>query len=154
MLRVVIASLHLIALGLGMGAVLTRGNTLREPVTTPSLRRAFKADSLWGAAALLWIATGLWRLLGGLEKPAGYYLANHLFFMKMALFVLILVLESWPMLTLIRWRLALRGAATPESFAHPATARRIAMLSHIEALLLVLMVFAAAAMARGYGLVG
>ncbi len=34
MLRVALAALHLIALGLGLGAVLTRGNALREPVSS------------------------------------------------------------------------------------------------------------------------
>ena len=70
MLRVVLAALHLIALGLGLGAVLTRGNALREPVSSGSLRRALRADTLWGVAAGLWLATGLWRLFGATEKTA------------------------------------------------------------------------------------
>lgn len=151
MLRIVVASLHLIALGLGLGAVLTRGNALREPVTAGSFQRALRADNLWGGAALLWLVTGLWRAFGGLEKGSEYYLANHFFLTKMALFALVFVLEAWPMVTLIRWRLASARGASPETFVAPAKAQRIAIVSHTEALLVVLMVFAAAAMARGYG---
>ena len=151
MLRVIVAAFHLLALGLGLGAVLTRGNVLREPLTPQSLQRAFSADTFWGVAALLWVVTGLWRF-ARLEKGTEYYLANHFFLAKMSLFVLILVLEVWPMVVLIRWRIGLRKGGGVADFALPGVARRIATISHVEALLVVLMVFAAAAMARGYGL--
>ena len=151
MLRVVVAAFHLLALGLGLGAVLTRGNALREPLTPQSLQRAFSADTLWGIAAFLWVLTGLWRLTR-LEKGTEYYFANHFFLAKMSLFVLILVLEVWPMVVLIRWRIGLRKGQSLADFAPPGLAKRIATISHVEALLVVLMVFFAAAMARGYGL--
>jgi putative membrane protein len=153
MLRVIVAGFHLLALGLGLGAVLTRGNVLREPVTAPSLQRAFSADSLWGIAAALWVLTGVWRM-AKLEKGPDYYLANHFFLAKMALFVVILLLEAWPMIVLIRWRISLRRGLNVQDFALPAIAKRIAMISHAEALLVVLMIFFAAAMARGYGYSG
>lgn len=152
MLRITMAALHLLALGLGMGAVLTRGNTLREPLTNESLRRTFRADNLWGFAALLWLVTGLWRVLGGLEKAREYYMMNAVFGLKMALFALLLMLEVWPIVVLMKWRRQIRMGHSPGVFASVATAKRVAMLSHIEALLLVLMIFAAVTMARGYGL--
>jgi len=151
MLRVVLAAFHLVALGIGLGAVITRGNALREPVTTGSLQRALRADALWGIAFALWLITGLWRLIGETEKTLAYYTHNTLFLTKMALLVLILALEIWPMLTLIQWRRALgRGTLLKEAVT-PVTARRIATISHLQALLAVLMVFAAAGMARGFG---
>lgn len=76
MLRLTLAAVHLIALGLGLGAVLARGTALRETPTRDSLRRPFRADTLWGIAAALWISTGLWRVLGETEKTAGFYFAN------------------------------------------------------------------------------
>jgi putative membrane protein len=152
MFRLLMAGLHLLALGLGMGAVLTRGNTLREPLTLDSLRRTFRADTLWAVAALLWVVTGLWRMLGGLEKAREYYEMNHIFMLKMGLFVLLLALEAWPMITLIRWRREVRRGQSPAMFAPVSKARRIATLSHVQALILVLMIFAAVSMARGYGL--
>jgi putative membrane protein len=152
MLRVTLAALHLIALGLGMGAVLGRGNSLLEPVTAGSVQRALRADALWGIAAGLWLVTGAWRLAAGLEKPTGFYTHNHFFFAKMGCFALILVLEVWPMLTLMRWRRALRRSHLMKDIVAPSLARRIAMISHTEALLVLLMVIFATAMARGYGL--
>ena len=105
MLRVALAALHLLALGIGLGAVWARARALGErPLDVSAARRAFAADTWWGVAAGLWIATGLWRLLAGTEKATSYYLHNHVFFAKMGCLALILVLELWPMTTLIRWR--------------------------------------------------
>ena len=151
MLRIALAALHLIALGVGLGAVLARGTALREAPSAGSLRRAFRADTVWGIAAGLWIATGLWRLLAGTEKAPEYYYSNVNFHAKMGLLVLVLALEVWPMVTLIRWRRALARGESAGDVEAAAPARRIAMISHVEALLVVLMVFAATAMARGYG---
>ena len=150
MLRLVLASLHLLALGIGLGAVWARARGLREPIDRASLRRAFAADGWWGFAAALWISTGLWRLIAATEKPTTYYMHNHVFFMKMGFLLLILLLEIWPMVTLIRWRAASRrGSLVPERLADKA--RHIRSISYFQALLVVCMVVAAAAMARGYG---
>jgi putative membrane protein len=70
----------------------------------------------------------------------------------MACLVLILALEIWPMLVLMGWRRALQRSKLMKDVVVPTTARRIAMISHTEALLVLLMVIAATAMARGYGL--
>ena len=151
MLRLLLASLHILALGIGLGAVWVRARALRGAIDRFSLQRAFTADTLWGVAALIWIGTGLWRLFGETEKTIAYYMTNHVFFMKMGFFVLILVLEIWPMATLMRWRVAAARGGSAESAANPAAARRIAAVSYIEAALVVAMVFVAVAMARGYG---
>jgi putative membrane protein len=141
----------LLALGIGLGAVRARAAALRAPTGDDALRRAFRADSTWGLAAVLWIATGLWRLLGATEKSTGYYLGNHIFLTKMGLLLAILALEVWPMAMLIRWRGALGRGGLPEAVAPREKARRIAIISDVQAALVVLMVFAAVAMARGYG---
>lgn len=142
------ASLHLLALGIGLGAVWARGRALRSSLDAGTLRQVFYADTLWGLAAVLWISTGLWRLLAGLEKGTGYYLQNHIFLTKMALLALVLLLEIRPMITLIRWRRAAARREAPDTSAAPMLAR----ISFVQAGLIVLMVFAAAAMARGMGM--
>jgi putative membrane protein len=109
--------------------------------------RAFRADTLWALAAVLWIATGLWRLFGGLEKGTAYYFGNDAFWTKMGLLVLVLLLEIVPMVTLIRWR-------AQDRRGEPIDTSRAALLVRIsvfQAILVVLMVFAATAMARGIG---
>jgi len=146
-LRWMLATLHLLALGVGLGAVWARGVNLRTALTAQDLRRVFRADNAWGFAALLWLGTGVWRLLAGLEKSTEYYLHNHVFLTKMGLFLLIFALEISPMLTLIRWR-RLTAAGQP---VDTGGARRMATISFVQAGLVVLMVFAATAMARGIG---
>ena len=101
--------------------------------------------SIWGIAALLWIGTGLWRAFGGLEKGADYYVAQPAFHLKMGLLILILLLEAWPMVTLIQWRIQ-SGKGRSLNTGRAGT---FAAISYFQALLVVLMVFAATAMARG-----
>jgi putative membrane protein len=150
MLRITLASLHLLALGIGFGAVWERAVTLSEPLDLPTMQRAFRADSWWGIAAVLWIGTGLWRLLGATEKSTAYYMQNHVFFAKMGFLVLILALEIWPMVTLIRWRL-IAGRRAVAWHPSPIAAKRIALISYIEMGLIVCMIVTAVMMARGIG---
>lgn len=147
MLRWVLAALHLVALGIGLAAVWTRGTGLKAQLDGFGLRRVFRADMAWGVAALLWISTGLWRLLAGLEKPTTYYLHNHVFLTKMALLLVVLLLEIRPMITLTRWRRRL-GRGEP---IDTSTASGLARTSFVQAWLVVLMLFAATATARGIG---
>ncbi len=160
MLRLILAWLHLLALGVGLWAVLARGEALkqaaREMPGAEALRRAFKADAHWGAAAVLWVVTGLWRYLGSTEKSTDYYNANHIFLTKMALFVVVVLLEIRPMMTLIRWRRALdrAGGARPTAdggVVDAATARKIATTSYVQGAIVTIMILTAVAMARGYG---
>ena len=63
----------------------------------------------------------------------------------MALLGTILLLEIWPMVTLISWRILIQRGATFDTQA----AQAFACISEIQAVLVVLMVFAATALARG-----
>lgn len=143
----ILAALHLLALGIGLGAVIMRARGLSSSLDTDDLQRVFWADTMWGVAALIWIVTGLYRAFGGIEKGSAYYLHNWVFALKMGLLILILILEVRPMTTLIQWRIRLRRSQT----LNLAPAQGIATVSWIQAGLVVLMVFAATAMARGYG---
>ena len=101
----------------------------------------------WGIAALLWVSTGLARAFAGLEKGSAYYLSNDAFLLKMTLLGLVLLLEIWPMVTLIRWRIQLARGETIDT--QPAS--RFALITTAQTILVIAMVFAAAAMARGIG---
>jgi putative membrane protein len=94
------------------------------------------------------VSTGLMRAFGGLEKGTPYYLGNPVFWHKMTLFAVILLLELWPMAVLIRWRIATARGVTPDM----SRARTFHLISVLQTVLLVLMIFAATAMARGVGL--
>ena len=147
-LRIALTTLHLLALGIGMGAVRTRAASLRGSLDIAAIRRAFAADTRWGIAAAIWISTGLWRLLASTEKSTEYYMTNRFFMWKMGLLALILVLEIRPMLTLIKWRRAAsKGELHIDAIA--TDARRIAAVSNIQSVLVAVMVALAVLMARG-----
>jgi putative membrane protein len=145
--RWLFAAFHLLALGIGLGAVWARGRALGGPLDAAGLRRVFYADAWWGLAAVLWIGTGLVRLFGGFEKGTTYYFHNHAFWTKMSLLGLILILEVTPMLAFVRWR-TIVGRGEP---VDTRDAGRFARISYLQAGLVALMVLAATAMARGYG---
>ncbi|WP_433766700.1 DUF2214 family protein [Pseudomonas putida] len=141
-----LAALHLLAFGLGFWAVLTRGTNFRRFATgVGEARSVLIADNLWGISALILLVTGGMRAFGGYEKGTDYYLHQPLFHLKMTFFVLILLLEVAPMVTLIKWRVALARGAVIDT----GRATLFARISHVEALLVLLMVIAATGMARG-----
>lgn len=102
-----LAAIHLLAFALGFWAVLSRGTAFRRLATgVGEARNVLIADNLWGISAVLLLVTGGMRAFAGYEKGADYYLHQPLFHLKMTLFVLILLLEVAPMVTLIKWRIA------------------------------------------------
>jgi putative membrane protein len=148
MASAIVSSLHLLALALGLPGVYLRGRALRGPLDGPGLARLFAADTVWGAAAVLWVATGLLRAFGGLEKGSQFYLSSPLFWVKMALLLLIVALEVWPMVTFIRWRIARGRGQTPDT----TRAGALSAINRVQVVLVVVMVFVASLMARGFGL--
>jgi putative membrane protein len=144
----IVSALHVLALAIGLPAVFLRGRALKGRLDVDGLRRLFAADTAWGLAALLWVVTGLLRAFAGLEKGTAYYLASPLFWLKMALFVAIVALELWPMATFIRWRREQKQGVAPDT----SRAATFFQISHVQLALVVLMVFVASFMARGFGL--
>ncbi|WKV85566.1 DUF2214 family protein [Pseudomonas sp. B24_DOA] len=142
----ILAAVHLFAFALAFWAVLTRGTALSQlSAGTGEVKRVLLADNLWGLSALTLLITGAMRAFGGYEKGSDYYLHQPLFHLKMTLFVLILLIELAPMITLIKWRIASsRGVALDSG-----RAKLYARISHVEALLLIMIMVAATGMARG-----
>jgi len=148
MTSAIVSALHVLALALGLPSVYLRGRALKGPLDRDGLRRLLAADTVWGIAAGLWIATGLLRAFGGLEKGSQFYLQSPLFWTKMALFATVIILEIWPMVTFIGWRGALRRGETPDT----SRARALYLVNHVEMGLVVLIVFVASFMARSFGM--
>jgi putative membrane protein len=148
MASAVVSALHVLALALGLSSVYLRGRALKGRLDREGMRQLFAADTVWGIAAVVWVVTGLLRAFAGLEKGSQFYLASPLFWTKMALFVAVLLLETSPMATFMRWRMQLRRGQTPDT----SRARALYILNHVEMALVVLIVFVASFMARGFGI--
>jgi putative membrane protein len=144
----IVSALHLLALAMGLPAVVLRGRALKRSLDAEGIRRVLAADNIWGIAALLWIVTGALRAFAGLEKGTTFYLHSNLFWTKMALFAAVIVLELWPMATFIRWRIQQGRGRPPDT----SSVRALYVINHIEMVLVVVIVFVASFMARGFGM--
>ena len=92
---------------------------------------------------------GVCRVIWG-AKGYEYYLANHIFWTKMALFLIVGLLSIRPTFRYLAWRRQLRADA---AFA-PAASEVARMRAYLwaEAAFFLAIPVAAAAMARGYGM--
>ena len=146
-----LSTLHLLALAIGLPGVFLRGRALAKlQADSAALAPVFRADGAWGVAALLWLATGLTRAFGPFEKGPGYYVHNHVFLLKMGLFAAVVLLELYPMVTLIRWRVAVAKQRAIDLSTVPLLRR----LNALELGLTLIIPFAASMMARGIGFAG
>lgn len=147
MLAAILSALHVLTLGIGLGAIFARGRALRAVAAgdARAIPGVLFADTFWGVAAGLWIVTGLARVFGGIEKSPDFYLHNGFFWLKMGLFGLVFALEIAPIAAFIGWRVALRKGATIDT----RVAARFVYINDIETALVIAIPFVAAAMARG-----
>jgi putative membrane protein len=153
-LRAALSALHVLAIAIGFAGLFVRGQKLRElrkDGGNAKIRAALlRADDAWGVAAVLWIVTGLVRAFAGLEKTPAFYTRNGFFWVKMALFGLVFVLEIRPMVTFIKWRIAKRRGETAVSAAFAASPLDVFVrLNDVEVVLILVIPFVAALMARG-----
>lgn len=119
---------------------------LRQTLTLENARRLLAVDGIYGAAA------GAVLIIGGLrvyffEKGWHYYLTNHAFLTKMAIFVIVGALSAIPTIEFMRWRKATAAGQVPQ--ADGAKILRLRKIVHWELTGLMLMMFFAAWMARG-----
>jgi putative membrane protein len=139
-----LSAIHVLTLALGLGAVYLRGRALSQPLDDEGWRRLLAADNAWGAAAGLWIASGLARVFFGGKEPS-FYWRNGFFWVKLAVFAIVFVLELRPMMTFVRVRAARKQHVPLPSFSIDDYRR----INTIELALVVTIVVVATFMARG-----
>jgi murein DD-endopeptidase MepM/ murein hydrolase activator NlpD/uncharacterized membrane protein len=147
-LGIVLSWLHLLALAVGLGGVWARAraldDSLRNPEDPRAIRRALVGNGWWGLAILVWLATGMWRLLAATDQPLSFHVASSAFAVKMGILLVALALEIWPTAVLVRWW---RKRADPD----PRDVGRIEIISYVQCALVAGMVLAATISARGLG---
>lgn len=142
-LSALLSALHVLGIALGLGALYARARAAGRG----DLATTLSADNWWGLSALLVIPTGLIRAFGPVEKGSAYYLAHDLFVVKLAMVGLLLCLELPVMITLVRWRVQ-------QARGREVDAGRLGvfgLISRAQLLLLLLIPFVAAMVARGLG---
>jgi putative membrane protein len=107
------AWLHLLAIGLGAGLLLAEYWLCRRPLDRLQVRLLGQVDLGYQLALIGSLATGLGRALY-FGQAADYYLSNRLFWLKIAIFVMIAIVAIAPSLQYLRWN---REARTAPAFA-------------------------------------
>lgn len=107
----VFAWLHLLAIGVGAGLLLAEYWLCRRMPDRIQVRLLGQVDMGYQLALIGSLATGLARALYyGQDVP--FYLANRLFWLKIAIFFMIVVVAIAPTLQYIRWNREARTAPT------------------------------------------
>lgn len=116
-----------------------------------SARRIQIFDLAFGIAAGVILVIGFLRVFY-FDKGADYYFHSAPFIAKMALFVIVGLLSIYPTLAFLSWGKLLKQGQVP--VLEPAQRRRLRTFIHMELTGTVLMMLAAALMARGIGYFG
>jgi putative membrane protein len=114
-------------------------------LTVEEARRIQRVDLWYGISAGLLVTVGLLRVFF-FEKGAPFYAANLMFWIKMALFVIVGLLSIYPTIRYIKWNPILAENKSP--MIPDAEYKNIRLLLLLEMIGLVLILFAAPAMAR------
>lgn len=148
---VVFAWLHLLAVGLAAGLLLSEYWLCRRIPDRLQVKLLGTVDLGYFLALTGSLATGLARVFF-FGQDTAYYLANRLFWLKIALFLAIGLLALFPTLQFIRWN---REARTAPVFA-PLTREleRVQASLVLQLGLMLLLPLVSILVARGYGLPG
>jgi len=149
MAAVLFAYLHLLSAGLAAGMLLVEHWLLRRPVDRLQARLLGVADLTWLLGLIGSIATGVAR--GNyFGHGTAYYLANHLFLLKLGVLAVVVVAAPLPTRQFIRWN---REARLAPAFA-PLTRdlERVRAVISLELGLVALLPLLSVLVGRGYGL--
>ena len=111
MIAALFAWLHLLAAGIGAGLLLTEYWLCRRMPDRTQARLLGTVDLGYQLALIASLATGLARALY-YGQAADYYLANRLFWLKIAVFLALVLVAIPATLQYIRWNREARAAPT------------------------------------------
>jgi len=119
---------------------------VRQELTLGSAKRILVMDALLGGSATALLVIGLLRVFF-FEKGATYYFSSHAFLTKLLVFLIVAGLSVVPTLEFLPWRKALNAGQVPT----PSTGKLwlIRTIIHLELMGVVVILLAAAIMARG-----
>ena len=145
MLQWLLATLHLLALGCGLGAIAARGRNLADQPDAPAWQRSLRANNWWHLALCLWLLSGLamlWQhpqLLGMGGKLPPLAVAK----LRGCLLLLLLEWRTRPLLRQCRARLE-RGRLPPDELR-----RGLQQASRLQLFLLLILLLLSTAWQAG-----
>ena len=138
---------HLLAFTL-VACIVYEFLAFRKDLTVAEARRIQRVDLAYGVSAGLLLIVGLLRVFI-FEKGVNFYIHSPFFWVKMAAFVLVAIMSIDPTIRYIRWNRTLKQNQPPEITG--AEFKRTRSLLHLELVGIVIILLAAAMMARGIG---
>lgn len=120
----------------------------KPPLSLTQARRLLGTDTLFGISAGVVLVIGMLRV-GYFEKGPAYYWHDAFFLLKFAAFVIAAVISIYPTVTFLSWRKTLKAGSAPEISAERT--RRVRLCLMLELTAIVVILFCAALMARGFG---
>jgi putative membrane protein len=145
----IMATLHHLAAFTVAATLIYEFVAYRKGLGVEEARRIQRVDLAYGISAGLLLVVGLLRMFF-FEKDANFYTHNPMFWIKMSLFAIIGLLSIYPTIRFIQWNSLLKAGQAPE--IPNDEFKRVRLLLSLELVGLVLILFAAPAMARGIGL--
>jgi putative membrane protein len=124
---------------------------IRNELTQASARSIMRADLIYGVAAGVVLVVGFLRVYF-FEKGSEYYFHSAPFITKLTVFLLIGLISIYPTVVFLKWGKPLKEGRLPE--VPPAQLRTLRLILHLEQGGIVIMLLAAALMARGIGFFG
>jgi putative membrane protein len=145
------AFLHHVAAFVLFATLVVEMVLLSGELTLQSARKIQLTDMAFGIAAGAILVIGFLRV-HYFEKGAEYYYHSAPFIAKMSLFVIVGLISIYPTVVFLKWGKSLKQGQVPVLEA--GKRRTLRTLIHIELTGVVLMLLAAALMARGIGYFG
>ena len=139
---------HLLAFTL-VACIVYEFLAFRRGLTIEEARRIRRVDMVYGISAGLLLVVGLLRVFS-FEKGVNFYINNPFFWVKMTAFALVALMSIDPTIRFVRWNRSLKDGRLPE--ITEAEFKRTRLLLYLELVGIVIILLAAAMMARGIGM--
>ncbi len=148
-MEILIPYLHFIGVMVLMGSLITEHVMLKPAITKSQIKTLAMVDLIYGLSAAVVLITGLlrWFVVG---KVAEFYTQNHMFHIKVTLFVVIVILSVFPTIKIIKWSRQVKRGEEPDTSKKQVNKQL--MFIRIELFLLALIPLLAVMIARGMGL--
>ena len=147
----IMAFLHHLAAFTVVSALVAEVVLFKPPLTVPQAARLQRTDSLFGMAAGVLLVVGLLRVIY-FEKGSGYYFFNTFFLVKFVAFMVAALISIYPTVLFISWGKRLKQGVAPD--VPEGQVRRVRMCLMWELTAIIVILFCAPFMARGFGYFG
>jgi len=145
----IMAFLHHLAAFTLVGVIIYEHTAFRKDLSITEARRLQRMDTLYGISAAILLIVGLLRVFN-FEKGASFYAQNWFFWTKMIGFALAGLLSIYPTVRFVSWNKSFAKNQAPE--ISDTEFARIKLILRLELLGIVIIIFSAAMMARGVGM--